>query len=87
MLSYNECIKKLIELGKKNNHLLTFKQINDVLPNNPIFLDRIDDIITELTESGIDLIDETQKRVTKKRVSVKKKSPKKFKNRRYYDDP
>ncbi|MDN5353911.1 MAG: polymerase primary sigma factor [Candidatus Cloacimonadota bacterium] len=87
MLSYNECLKKLIDLGKKNKSLLTFKQINDILPNNPIFLDRIDDIISELTESGIELIDETQKRVTKKRVAVKKKTPKKFKNRRYYDDP
>jgi RNA polymerase primary sigma factor len=77
----------LIDLGKKNKSLLTFKQINDILPNNPIFLDRIDDIISELTESGIELIDETQKRVTKKRVAVKKKTPKKFKNRRYYDDP
>ena len=88
MLSYNECIKKLVEIGKKNNNLLTFKQINEVLPNNPIFLDKIEEIISELVENNIELIDETQKKVTKKKVSVKKtKTTKKFQNRRYYDDP
>lgn len=87
MLSYNDCINKLIELGKKNNNLLTFKQINNILPNSPIYLDKIDDIITELVESGIELIDETQKRVTKKKVAVKKTVTKKFQNKRYYDDP
>ena len=87
MKSYNECISKLVELGKKNNNLLTFRQINDNLPTSPIYLDKIDEIISQLVEAGIELIDETHKRVTKKKVSVKKKAPKKFKNRRYYDDP
>ncbi len=87
MKSYNERIAKLIELGKKNNHLLTFRQINDNLPTSPLYLDKIDEIISELVEAGIELIDETHKRVTKKKVSVKKKAPKKFKNKRYYDDP
>jgi len=87
MKSYNECISKLVELGKKNNNLLTFRQINDNLPTSPIYLDKIDEIISRLVEAGIELIDETHKRVTKKKVSVKKKAPKKFKNRRYYDDP
>ncbi len=87
MQSYNECIKKLIDLGTKNGNLLTFKQINDVLPNSPIYLEKIDDIISELVDAGIELIDETQKKVTKKRVSVKKSKTKKFQNKRYYDDP
>ena len=88
MLSYNECIKKLVDIGQKNDNLLTFKQINEVLPNSPIFLDKIEEIISELVGNGIELIDETQKRVTKKKVSVKKtKTTKKFQNRRYYDDP
>ncbi len=87
MKSYNECISKLVELGKKNNNLLTFRQINDNLPTSPIYLDKIDEIISQLVEAGIELIDETHKRVTKKKVSVKKKTPKKFKNKRYYDDP
>ncbi|OPX26919.1 MAG: hypothetical protein B1H06_05185, partial [Candidatus Cloacimonas sp. 4484_143] len=72
MQSYNECIKKLVDLGRKNNNLITFKQINNILPNSPIFLEKIDEIITEIVEEGIELIDETQKRVTKKKVSVKK---------------
>jgi len=87
MQSYNECIKKLIDLGIKNQNLLTFKQINNILPNNPIYLDKIDDIINELVDAGIELIDETQKRVTKKTISVKKTKTKKFQNKRYYDDP
>ncbi|MBC8415501.1 MAG: RNA polymerase sigma factor RpoD [Candidatus Cloacimonetes bacterium] len=88
MLSYNECIKKLVDIGQKNDNLLTFKQINEVLPNSPIYLDKIEEIISELVGNGIELIDETQKRVTKKKVSVKKtKTTKKFQNRRYYDDP
>ncbi|RLC49056.1 MAG: RNA polymerase sigma factor RpoD, partial [Candidatus Cloacimonadota bacterium] len=87
MLSYNECIKKLIEIGKKNENILTFNQINEILPNNPIYLDKIEDIINQITSSGIELIDEPQKRNTKKKVSVKSKTPKKFQNKRYYDDP
>ncbi|MCK4957247.1 MAG: RNA polymerase sigma factor RpoD [Candidatus Cloacimonetes bacterium] len=88
MLSYNECIKKLVALAKKNEDVLTYKQINDILPNNPLFLDKVEDIITDLGEEGIELIDETQRRVTKRKVSVKKKKvTKKFTNRRYYDDP
>jgi RNA polymerase primary sigma factor len=88
MLSYNDCIKKLVDLARKNNNLLTFKQINNILPSNAIFLDKIDDIINDIVEEGIELIDETQKRVTKKKVSVKKtSSTKKFQNKRYYDDP
>jgi RNA polymerase primary sigma factor len=88
MLTYNECIKKLVALGKKNEDILTYKQINDMLPGNPIFLDKIDDIINDLVEKGIDLIDETQKKVTKKKLALKKsKVTKKFQNKRYYDDP
>ena len=82
MLSYNEYIKKLIALAKKNDDCLTYKQINDVLPNNPLFLDKVEDIISDLGEAGIELIDETQRRVTKKQVKVKKKKvTKKFTNR------
>ncbi|MCK4695642.1 MAG: RNA polymerase sigma factor RpoD [Candidatus Cloacimonetes bacterium] len=87
MLSYNECIKKLVELAKRNNDLLTFKQINNILPNSPIYLDKIEDIISELVDAGIELIDETHKRVTKKKVSIKKTRTRKFQNKRYYDDP
>ncbi len=86
MRSYNDCLQKLIDLGKKNSYL-TFKQINDILPNSPLFLDKIDDLITDLTSEGIEIIDETQRKVSKKTLTVKKQQTKKFKNRRYYDDP
>ena len=86
MLSYNECLQKLVDMGKKNKYL-TFKQINKVLPENPVFLDKIDDIINDLGDAGIQIIDETQKKVTKKTVAVKKKKQKRIRNRRYYDDP
>ncbi len=87
MLSYKECLEQLIEIGKENDSL-TFTQINKILPNSPIFLDKIDDLISDLTATGLEIIDETQKKVSKKTVSIKKVAQsKKFKNRRYYDDP
>jgi len=86
MLSYNECLAKLEELGRKNK-FLTYTQINEILPDSPIFLDKIDDIINDLQEKGIELIDETQKKFTRKTVQVKKTVQKKFKNKKYYDDP
>jgi len=76
MQSYNECIKKLIDLGQKNQNLLTFKQINNILPNSPIYLDKIDDIISELVDAGIELIDETRRRLRKKLFRLKKQRPK-----------
>jgi RNA polymerase primary sigma factor len=86
MKSYNDYRDKLIEMGKKEGYL-TFRQINEVLPNTPIFLTKIDDLITELAESGIEIIDETQKKVTKNTINVKNTVNKKTKTRRYYDDP
>ncbi|MCD4829928.1 MAG: RNA polymerase sigma factor RpoD [Candidatus Cloacimonetes bacterium] len=86
MLSYKDCLEKLADVGRRNDYL-TFKQINEILPNSPLFLDKIDDLIADLTEMGIEIIDETQKKISKKTLQVKKAQPKKFKNRRYYDDP
>jgi RNA polymerase primary sigma factor len=87
MLSYNDYIQKLVAMGKESGYI-TFKQINDVLPDSPIFLDKIDDIITDIYSEGIEVIDETEKRVSKSTLTVKKvAAPKKFKTKRYYDDP
>ncbi len=87
MITYNECLKKLVELGKETGYI-TFKQINDILPNSPFFLDKVDDIIFDLGQDGIEIIDETEKRVTKGGASIRKPAaPKKFKTKRYYDDP
>jgi RNA polymerase primary sigma factor len=86
MLSYNDCVKKLADLGKDNGYI-TFKQINEILPDSPIFLDKIDDIIVELNEEGIEVIDETEKRITKRSTSKKPTPTKKYQSKRYYDDP
>ncbi|PKN77746.1 MAG: RNA polymerase sigma factor RpoD [Candidatus Cloacimonetes bacterium HGW-Cloacimonetes-1] len=87
MITYNECLKKLVELGKETGYI-TFKQINDILPSNPTFLDKVDDIIFDLGQDGIEIIDETEKRVTKGGAAIRKPAaPKKFKTRRFYDDP
>ncbi len=87
MITYNECLKKLIDLGKETGYI-TFKQINEILPSNPLFLDKVDDIIFDLGQDGIEIIDETEKRVTKGGAALKKPAaPKKFKTKRYYDDP
>ena len=87
MITYNECLKKLVELGKETGYI-TFKQINEILPSNPLFLDKVDDIIFDLGQDGIEIIDETEKRVTKGGASIRKPTaPKKFKTKRYYDDP
>jgi len=87
MITYNDCLKKLIELGRETGYI-TFKQINETLPNNPVFLDKIDDVIYDIGQEGIEIIDETEKRLTKGSLAVRKPAvTKKFKPRRYYDDP
>ncbi|MCD8481111.1 MAG: RNA polymerase sigma factor RpoD [Candidatus Cloacimonetes bacterium] len=87
MITYNECLKKLVDLGKDSGYI-TFKQINDILPNSPFFLDKVDDIIFDLSQDGIEIIDETEKRITKSGAAIRKPTPpKKFKTKRFYDDP
>ena len=87
MLSYNDYMQKLFILGKEAGYV-TYKQINEILPDNPLFLDKIDDIIHDLKDQGIEIIDETQKKVTKSAAHVKKNvQTKKTVNRKYYDDP
>ena len=79
--------KKLVELGKESGYI-TFKQINEILPPSPFFLDKVDDIIFDLSQDGIEIIDETEKRITKSGAAIRKPSTaKKFKSKRYYDDP
>ncbi|MCK9329008.1 MAG: RNA polymerase sigma factor RpoD [Candidatus Cloacimonetes bacterium] len=86
MLSYNDCLQKLTILGKETGYI-TFQQINDILPESPLFLDKIEDIINDLKDQGIDIIDETQKRVTRSAPKQKKSTAKKASTRKNYDDP
>ncbi|MDD3535054.1 MAG: RNA polymerase sigma factor RpoD [Candidatus Cloacimonetes bacterium] len=87
MITYNECLKKLVDLGKESGYI-TFKQINEILPNSPFFLDKVDDIIFDLSQDGIEIVDETEKRITKSGAALRKPAaPKKYKSKRFYDDP
>jgi RNA polymerase primary sigma factor len=75
----------LSHLGKETGYV-TFQQINEILPFSPIFLEKIEDIIDDLKKLKIEIIDETQKRIT--RTSEKPKKPtKKASTRKNYDDP
>ncbi len=87
MITYNECLKKLVDLGKDTGYI-TFKQINDILPSSAYFLDKVEDIIFDLRQDGIEIIDETEKRLTKNGNVIRKTTAtKKFKSKRFYDDP
>ena len=55
------------------------KQINDIIPNTPIFLEKIDDLIIDLKEKGIESIDESMKKISKKTVKLKEKKERKQK--------
>ncbi len=57
-MTINQFIEKLKLIGKDTGYI-TYTQFNEILPESPIFLDHIDDIIAELSESGIQLIDES----------------------------
>ncbi|MBC8526944.1 MAG: sigma-70 family RNA polymerase sigma factor [Candidatus Cloacimonetes bacterium] len=84
-----QTISKFIEELKKHGAkrgFITYDEINKLLPDNPIFLDKIDDIFNELKDSGLEIFDETKTGgIRKKRKTVRSKQvPLKI---RYYDDP
>ncbi|MEA2104635.1 MAG: sigma-70 family RNA polymerase sigma factor [Candidatus Cloacimonadota bacterium] len=85
MNTISEFISELKKKGSSRGYV-TYEEINQLLPDNPIFLDKIDDIFNELTSSGIEIFDTTikgkinQTRVKKKAATHKSKV-------RYYDDP
>ena len=87
MKNYKFYVKKIIRLAKKNNvNYVTYSQLNEIIPSDPIYLDQVDDIITELNENKIQTIDDTEKAITKKVVSLKKGSSK-IRRLEHYDDP
>ena len=87
MKNYKFYVKKIIRLAKKNNvNYVTYSQLNEIIPSDPIYLDQVDDIITDLNENKIQTIDDTEKAITKKVVSLKKGSSK-IRRLEHYDDP
>ena len=53
-INYQEAISKLIALGKKQGYL-TYEQINNVLPQQVTESEKIEEVITALTEKNIEI--------------------------------
>lgn len=85
MKTISEFIEELKHRGNERG-FITYDEINQLLPDNPIFLDKIDDIFNELKDAGLEVLDETMKggiRKKKRPPSTKKKSVRIS----FYDDP
>jgi len=52
-------VKSLFEKGKQKGYL-TYEEINEMLPDDIISADRLDQILTELDDLGVDLVDESE---------------------------
>ena len=57
--SFEDRKKELVELGKKNNNLLTFEQLAEALKGLDIDNDSLDDLYNVLMENGIEVVAET----------------------------
>ncbi len=73
-----EEVKKLIELGKQN-HEITYDEINDTLPDKLLNSDKIDDIFILLNQLGIEVVEESTRKnpapvVPKKKTAAAKKA-------------
>jgi len=54
-------INTLIRVGKEKGYL-TYEEMNDLLPEEPISPEQIDNILASLDEMGIDLVDAARER-------------------------
>ncbi|MDE5889100.1 MAG: RNA polymerase sigma factor RpoD [Bacilli bacterium] len=54
--SFEDRIKDLVELGKKNNNLLTFEQLAEALKGLDIDNDSLDQLYNTLMENGIEVV-------------------------------
>jgi len=50
-------IEQLIEMGRERGYL-TYQQVNDKLPQDSMYTDQIDDLLSKLAEMDIEIIDE-----------------------------
>ena len=85
MMTISQFIEELKQLGCERGYV-TYDEINTMLPDNPIFLDKIDDIFNELKDSGLEIVDETMKGGIRKPKIIRKIKPTPLKIR-YFDDP
>ena len=58
--SFEERKKDLVELGKKNNNILTFEQLAEALKGLDIDNDSLDELYNTLMENGIEVVSEAQ---------------------------
>lgn len=56
--SFNDRVKDLVELGKKNNNILTFEQLAEALKGLDIDNDSLDELYNTLMENGIEVVAE-----------------------------
>src|SRR3954471_9777911 len=52
-------MKALLAMGKEKGYL-TYKDVNDILPDEVVSSEQIDDVLTMLGESGIEILDEAK---------------------------
>jgi RNA polymerase primary sigma factor len=67
-------VKRLIELGKANNEI-TYDEINDILPDKLLNSEKIDDIFILLNQLGIEVVEESTRKVAPAQVKKPKKTP------------
>jgi RNA polymerase primary sigma factor len=68
--------KALIAQGKKNG-FLSYDEINEALPDDMMSAEKIDDTLMLFEDLGIDIIDETNKKVSKSKTKSPKSANKK----------
>ncbi len=86
-----EEVKKLIELGKQN-HEITYDEINDTLPDKLLNSDKIDDIFILLNQLGIEVVEESTRKSAvpappKKKTGAAKKTSSSSDDSSHVDDP
>jgi RNA polymerase primary sigma factor len=57
--AFDATVKKLIAKGKQRGYL-TYEEMNDDLPDEPVSPDKLDSILMALDEEGIELVDEAE---------------------------
>ncbi len=58
-----EHVNKILEVGKEKGYI-TYKQVNDILPDEVVSSEEIDDILLMLGENDIKIVDQEEKAAT-----------------------
>jgi RNA polymerase primary sigma factor len=67
-------VKRLIELGKANSEI-TYDEINDILPDKLLNSEKIDDIFILLNQLGIEVVEESTRKIVPAQIKKPKKTP------------